>query len=415
MRSPSVRGVVIAVLLAGAVAGCGTSSLPVATSTPSPLVTQTPSPPPPATGHAVVVTGDGLAGGHTVGATYSVTLMGGSGPDRVVSAQGWSYAPTFNAAVAAGRDIPVWPSPLPRVSASSDRVYYIDGDTTLRWVTSDNRHGTVPLSLPGNAHTQVTVAVSPDDSRVAIGTVTYTVDARGYDDYPIQVRVRLQGISTGTSAHLFDYTVGRPGRPYVEWPVGWIHDNLVVGLAIPAIFQGQDGAVSPVDELLVDASTGKRLVDLCPSLGPPGLLDPFRLVTRGAVCDEFVNGGPAHPVLVGWDGTRTPVPLGSCPLVAAVAPNADQFVIEGRPQSGLLPCSAAGHMTLLRVDGTTKTLPYDGQPVGWVDTSRVLYHAFGSSPTAGPSAMMSIVDTGAGTQIDTGVTGQVEAYYPAVG
>src|SRR5438132_4671954 len=60
---------------------------------------------------------------------------------------------------------------LPYVSATRSRVYYLDGDSTLRWLSPSSKG--VAMLLPGGPSARAAFAVTPDDARIAISVVDF--------------------------------------------------------------------------------------------------------------------------------------------------------------------------------------------------------------------------------------------------
>jgi len=103
---------------------------------------------------------------------------------------------------------------LPYVSVSKSRVYYLDGDKDVRYLKADGTTG-VATSVPGSASVHATFAVTPDDSRIAVALLDYSVN-------PIALTLYVEDLGGAHHAVIFTSTT-----KYV-WPVAWHAGQLVV-------------------------------------------------------------------------------------------------------------------------------------------------------------------------------------------
>jgi hypothetical protein len=103
---------------------------------------------------------------------------------------------------------------LPYVSVSKSRVYYLDGDRDVRYLKAD---GTVGLatSVPGGDRVHAAFAVSPDDSRIAVALLDYSVN-------PVALTLYVEDLGGAHHAVIFTSTTR-----YI-WPVAWHAGRLVV-------------------------------------------------------------------------------------------------------------------------------------------------------------------------------------------
>jgi len=104
-------------------------------------------------------------------AQYAIALIFDAGK---VSMHGTSPNPKQQTIV---KSLPRMPSP-PLVSISSSRVYFLDGDTNLRFLTRDGVTG-LTTTLPGGPTRFLSFAVSPDDKRIALAIFDYSAGATG--------------------------------------------------------------------------------------------------------------------------------------------------------------------------------------------------------------------------------------------
>lgn len=212
---------------------------------------------------------------------YVVSLVRGDG----------SIAASTEAAM---RSNPTLGAPLPLVSVSKTRAYYLDGDAMVRALTPDGRTQPV-LQLDANPQVHAAFAVSPDDRRIAIATIDYNA-------FPPLLRLSVSDIDGAHATEIFS-----SATLYV-WPVGWHSGKLIlaVGDASPATamggapnqpwclpFLGACPADNPYGAVhgyhLVDPATGNRLASLgsdqCKVMGP--------LSVVGTICKEGAAGGVA--------------------------------------------------------------------------------------------------------------------------
>ncbi len=198
---------------------------------------------------------------------------------------------------------------LPRVSVSPTRLYYLDGDSQVRSLTRDGHIAAVTM-LPGDPHTHVTFAVSPDDRRIAVGVLDYlgpetpttmTVGARTLPAIqtsgPVHSQVYVQDLVGGGHRTEIYSSTTTTVTSTVEWPVGWRDGRLILGGSEGAF--SQNGSNSPTGTFIgyhvVDPATGLRTATLCPTgltMGP--------LNMSGVICEPLERG--QVPVVEDWSG-----------------------------------------------------------------------------------------------------------------
>ena len=112
-------------------------------------------------------------------------------------------------------------TPLPMVSASSSRLYFLDGDSRLKTLSPDGKIAAV-RNISGDNNVRVAFAVSPDDRRIAISTIDYGA-------VPPLLRLSVEDLKGGNRTEI------RSSTSHFAWPVAWRQGMLVlaVGDAFP--------------------------------------------------------------------------------------------------------------------------------------------------------------------------------------
>jgi hypothetical protein len=322
--------------------------------------------------------------------TTSLAVFAGSSPnDRshyVVSLVRFD-GHTVARATAARRTDPLG-TPLPEVSTSATRVYYLDGDSQVRALTPDGKTVAV-TKLAGNELAHVAFAVSPDDSRIAVSII----------DYKSTPPTRRLYVSDLNGANLSELSVS--GANYV-WPVGWHAGNVVfaIGDAFPVTLRAAAPADvnlwcdPPIEQCPADnpyaASHGFYLVDPKDSTRLAALgsdqCQPISLMTKaGTLCREGnPPGGLITPTtecrpdltyclrLADWTGRLTDWTTLALVWIGALSPSARQMAAccSGNGIDLYEPRSAGGNVTRLSSGEA---------PLGWVDEYTLIHRSFASS------------------------------------
>ena len=230
------------------------------------------------------------------------------------------------------------PTALPFVSVSRGRIYYLDGDTTVRYVGVDGSQGIATL-VPGGRSAAAVFAVSPDDKRIAVSVLDYS-------STPVRLRIYVEDLHGGANhVEIFSST------SVAEWPVGWHAGSVVV--AIGSAYSGTD-APNPYEATggyqVIDPATGNRIAALgsasCQVIGP--------LTSAGTAC---VDSGGLH--LVDWSGATTNFG-GSGMVSGALSP--DGTTIAACCQAG-----GGEAIVLFKRDGTSQPSHAAGRFVAWMD------------------------------------------------
>jgi hypothetical protein len=183
--------------------------------------------------------------------------------------------------------------PLP-VSTSNSRVYYMDAQGVVRFLTVQGDTGRA-TTVPSGSGRRSTFAVSPDDQRIAVIVSDFNSSGAAQ-------RLYVEDLNGGGN-HIDIFTSSGPSG---LWPIGWHgNDNLVVAL-VPVCLGGGGG---PQEFHVVDPGSAARRFTIgsfstCPIAGPPS--------RGGAVCE---NTAHTQANVINW----TAVTIRSIPLQGAAA------------------------------------------------------------------------------------------------
>ena len=271
---------------------------------------------------------------------------------------------------------------LPYVSTSSSRLYFLDGDTTVRWLKPDGTGG-VAGTVAGGPQVHATFAVSPDDRRIAVAVLDYSVS-------PVALTLYVEDLGGANRAVIYTST-----SRYV-WPVGWRSGRLVVAYMGPSgvpfkskeiVYSSRDLDHYPlgpnpyggVNVHVIDAATAQRLA-IVGGGGNSGLL------TAAGSAD--VQGG-----MVDWSGTyewNTVDAYGSISSAASLSPDGQAIVACCSNQGAL-----TGSLTMWYRDGHSRQLPVPGDSgdwTGWFDNIHLIsgfYQAADGNPMVVDLATLS--------------------------
>src|SRR6266446_6119073 len=205
----------------------------------------------------------------------------------------------------------------PPVSATSDRIYYRDGDTKIRYLTPTGESGDA-TTVPGNTTTISFFSVSPDDTRIAV----LVEDFAGAGT--IALRLYVEDV-TGGGHHLDIYKSTTPKSAFATtlWPMGWHNSQLV--LAQVKGCTNDPNSFSPSEWHLASATTGTRTATIRVSGVLANCILSFWPSAHGVACVDQTRAA-----IAGWNGTYgSPfvVPSADWPkLESAISPNGDEIL-----------------------------------------------------------------------------------------
>ena len=303
-----------AIALALLTIGCGSVAQKAAK--PTPTASASVSPTASATASTASVPSLGILiafanGTGPLSAGYDLTLVAGDGKvvARAHAAVRASIATGGTAGGAAADD-------LPEVSASGTTVYYLDGDSTVRYLNPDGSSGQV-TTVPGTKTVHAAFAVTPDNRRIAVSLLNYAVS-------PPALRLYVEDLHGGAN-HV---EVFSSQRAWV-WPVGWHAGKLVLAATSSPPFSQQGIVWNPYsapEYHVVEPADATRLATIGSGDFQVGCQPSGLLTAAGTACYHrtATAGGAGYFSTLDWGGR-----LGSLRVLsdswgtAAAAPTGD--------------------------------------------------------------------------------------------
>jgi hypothetical protein len=177
----------------------------------------------------------------------------------------------------------------PPVSATSDKVFFRDGNTQIKFLTPDGQTGNV-TTVPGSASKVSFFSVSPDDQRIAV-----LVE----DLYPattIKLSLYVEDL-TGHTNHsvIFTNTVPKLKNGTTLWPMGWHNGLLVLAVWPPCTFE--PAGLAPIEWHVANAVTAVRVA----TIGKNGCVPSYWPSPAGLACLD-VQSQQADLYGRQWDG-----------------------------------------------------------------------------------------------------------------
>jgi hypothetical protein len=189
----------------------------------------------------------------TGSAQYTVALIG---IDGKVAASAQTTSPAIVTCPGAGA-----PVPLP-VSTSNSRLYFMDGQGTVYYLSPSGETGKATSVPAGTASRRAMFAVSPDDQRIA-------VIVNDYSSSGASTRLYVEDLGGANHVEVYSQTGAK-----TLWPIGWHGTNNLVVAVVPSCTQGGGPFCCGIQELhVVDPATAARRftignVTSCPIVGP---------------------------------------------------------------------------------------------------------------------------------------------------
>jgi hypothetical protein len=175
------------------------------------------------------------------------------------------------------------------VSASSDQVYFRDGDTKIKMVVQPNSTADV-TTVPGGPNIISFFSVSPDNQRIAV----LVEDLSGVQ---ISLRLYVEDLrGGGHHADIFTTTTAKGKGGVTLWPMGWHEGLLVLSLMVACTFE--PAGLSPSEWHLVDAGTAVRKA----AIGTPSCVPSYFPSPAGVAC---VDHAKLSATSYNWAGQAT--------------------------------------------------------------------------------------------------------------
>jgi hypothetical protein len=142
----------------------------------------------------------------------------------------------------------------PPVSASSDQVYFRDGDTKIRMVLPPSSAADV-TTVPGSSTVISFFSVSPDDQRIAV----LVEDLSGATSISLRLYVEdLRG--GGHHADIYTATTPKASGGTTLWPMGWHQGALVLALMPACTFE--PAGLTPSEWHVSNAGNAARIATI---------------------------------------------------------------------------------------------------------------------------------------------------------
>jgi hypothetical protein len=268
----------------------------------------------------------------------------------------------------------------PYISTSKDRIYVLDGDSTIKEIGLGGAVRTV-MSLRVAANQRAAFAVSPDNSQVALAMIDFRT---------VSEMLYVEPLGGGPRINLMSPAVGPNSGLY--WPIGWREGKVV--FATGSAYVGNE-RWNPYSALAY------ALLDPVPTAQPAAISPrdclPIGLVSAGGTaCADIGVGRCSFPVpepgydscywRLDWAGVQTVFSLPHLKLAApmygdsaALSPDGRAIVtsrlVFGTPAGG--PASCCSQVSPGRVD------PDSDRDVGWIDDSHVTWSYANRDGTSG--------------------------------
>jgi len=317
--------------------------------------------------------------------TYTIALVGG---DAQVVAR----------AQAATRSDIADSIELPYVSVSKSRVYYLDGDSAVRYLKADGSTRSV-TSITGGTNVRAAFAVSPDDSRIAVALFDYSVS-------PVRLTLYVEDLGHSHHAVIFTST-----SRYV-WPVAWHGGQLVVA------YLGPNAVPFKSKEILYSS---RDLTRYPYGPNPYGGINFHVISPVTAERSAIISGGGASGLLsksgtavvqgdaTGWRGEwipwNSPHDYGTFSAAGSLSPNGSMIAACCEQPGG------DGHLVIWSPNDQSRVLQATTTSVdwaGWLDDSHLVTGFYQSS-----DGTPSVVDLISGAVTPVAAHGIVAAIFPS--
>jgi hypothetical protein len=279
------------------------------------------------------------------------------------------------------------PPPLepPYVSTSKDRIYVLDGDSTIKQVGLNGTLRTVmSLNLPPKV--RAAFSVSPDNRQVAIALIDFagTVGDQLYVE-PLGGGQRISLTSSATNNY---------------WPIGWRDGKLVLATG-STYLPGIPNPYSALAYALLDPIAGAQPTPISPrNCVPIGLIS-----AAGTACfdsgasrcgeREGWTGYSACYWRLDWTGGQTTFSLPHVMRAGPIYGDAAALSPDGKAiiTSRLFFATASGGKACCSQLGPVQGDAFADRDVGWVDATHVAWSFANQDGTSG----RGIIDLSSGS------------------
>src|ERR1700674_324170 len=210
----------------------------------------------------------------------------------------------------------------PPVSATSDHVYFREGDTKIRVVVPPSS-ATDVTTVPGGANVVSFFSVSPDDQRIAVLvedlSAATTIGERLYVE-------DLHG--GGHHADIYSTTQPKGKTGTTLWPMGWHQGALVLAVVIACTFE--PAGLVPLEWHVSNATTANRIA----TIPGAGCTLSFAISPAGVGCTDSTGAATMHD----WSGKLVLISGPGVPgfgsSLSGVSPAGNSFFFSIRPGIG---------------------------------------------------------------------------------
>jgi hypothetical protein len=351
-------------MLVAVIAGACSGSGQRAAVTPSPTATATQSPPN-ASPSALPV-----AGPFAVLATnaspdlYTVSVVSIDGKVTATAKASFPWDPQGCGPPTAAAPVP------PPVSTSNARVYFMDRQGAIRYLTPHGDTG-LATTVPIGATRHSMFSVSPDDRRISVAVSDYTVGS-------VSLRLYVEDLIGGTNHVDIFSSTGAFGL----WPVGWHGSNLIVAKVHACVNGGGPFCCGMLELHVVDPTTAVRRY----TMGSPQCVIAGPLSPAGAICEDTQHG---RANVLDWTGAVTRSFPVSRPTPALLAPDGTRAALNlDANNTGFDTVPMGLHLYVCGWFDSTHV-------IGWLETTNI--------PGGGSQTL--IADVGTGTMVPVAAQG----------
>ncbi|HEY4025333.1 MAG TPA: hypothetical protein VGO86_02795 [Candidatus Dormibacteraeota bacterium] len=246
---------------------------------------------------------------------------------------------------------------LPEVSAANGRVYYLDGDRTVRYLTPAGSTGTF-ATIPGSSTAHAAFAVSPDGQHIAVSVLTYQGNSATVSS------LAIHDVTSG-----IQHDIAHPA-PDLVWPVAWHGADLVLATFSTA-FSQQGLVLNPYGAAgyqVVNPTAANRVA----TIGGPDFLSACQvtglLVPAGTSCYHLAASHSASELWqLSWSGARSDtITVQRSSVTAALGPDQTSVAICCGDATAVILARGQGNQTATALKGNVDSWPC------WLDTRHLL-------------------------------------------